>query len=649
MKPNRFLIFSSLLILTIFLSGVWTSTQFAAKWLAYQPQLGPPMFVLKGVPIYFPLKIFIWVFQYHAYAPKIFDKALLFAFAGSILGVCVAIGLALLRAKKPKELTSHGTARWADHDDLKRAKLLEGKGIVLGVSNEGEYLRHDGPEPVLVYAPTRAGKGVSIIVPTLLTWPHSVIVTDIKGENWGITSGFRKHGLKNITMKFDPTANDGTSVRFNPLAEIRLKTDFEVRDVQNIVDMIIDPQGTGNLDHWEKTGHALLVGAILHVLYSHEYSPTLAGVAALLSDPKRDFTYTLLTMRQFNHLKNVEDRNVFKNIYGSDSETHPVVSHAAQALFNKDEKERSGVLSTALSFLELYQDPVIARNTACSEFSITDLMNHEKPVSLYLVIPSSDILRVTALTRIILNLIVTRLTEKMEFENGRPVASYEHRLLLLLDEFPAFGKLDNFEKQLAFVAGYGIKPLLIVQSLNQLFKTYGDNNSIIDNCHVRTVFTPNTDETAERVSRMLGQRTELVQSQSYSGHRLNPWLTNASYSTQEIGRALMTPDEVMVLPYDEEIVFVTGFSPIKANKLVYYEDDNFTSRLKPVPAKSDVCRIPPPPPKLEPPGVREEPDEWEESEEVKDGGDYLKKVIHLAQSTPDEEDEDDHTERGVSL
>lgn len=177
----------------------------------------------------------------------------------------------------------------------------------------------------------------------------------------------------------------------------------------------------------------------------------------------------------------------------------------------------------------------------------------------------------------------------MEFKDGRPVVAYNHRLLVLFDEFPAFGKLENFEKQLSFVAGYGIKVLLIVQSLNQLFKTYGPNNSIIDNCHVRVVFTPNTDETAERVSRMLGKATELVQSQSFSGNRLNPWLTNASYSTQEIGRALMTPEEVMVLPYDEEIIFITGFPPIKSKKLFYYEDNNFTQRLKPEPSESDRC------------------------------------------------------------
>lgn len=591
MKAHRVNILSALFVFMIFFGGVWLATQMAAKWLAYQPQLGQPILALGGVKIYLPFMIFKWVFHYHAYAPKIFDQALLIASGGALLGVAVAIILAVLRSKSSKDLTSHGTAVWATKDELKKAGLLTNEGIVIGLTPDGNYIRHNGPEPTLVAAPTRSGKGVSIIIPTLLTWPHSVIITDIKGENWGITSGWRHAGLKNITMKFDPTALEG-SVKFNPLSEIRIGTDYEVRDVQNIVDMIIDPQGTGSLDHWEKTGHALLVGAIMHVLYSKKYCHSLSGVAALFSDPECNFYQTLEDMKTYNHLACSGNPDAFMQIYGSGSKTHPIVAHAAQSLLNKDDKERSGVLSTALSFLELYQDPIIAKNTSCSEFSISDLMNNEKPVSLYLVIPSSDILRVTPLTRIIMNLVITRLTEKLEFKDGMPVVAYKHRLLVLFDEFPAFGKLENFEKQLSFVAGYGIKVLLIIQSLNQLFKTYQTYNSIIDNSLVRVFFTPNTDETADKVSRMLGKATELLENQSFSGNRLNPWLSHASYSTQEIGRQLMTPEEVMLLPGDEEIVFVNGIPPVKCKKIFYYKDDNFKSRLKPELAQSDICRTP---------------------------------------------------------
>ena len=150
------------------------------------------------------------------------------------------------------------------------------------------YLRHNGPEHVLCFAPTRSGKGVGLVVPTLLTWPGSCIVHDIKGENWNLTSGFRaRHGR---VLLFDPT--NRRSAAYNPLLEVR-RGEWEVRDVQNIADVLVDPEGAlEKRNHWEKTSHSLLVGAILHVLYAEE-DKTLAGVANFLSDPKRPIEATL--------------------------------------------------------------------------------------------------------------------------------------------------------------------------------------------------------------------------------------------------------------------------------------------------------------------------------------------------------------------
>ena len=313
-----------------------------------------------------------------------------------------------------------------------------------------------------------------------------MVVTDIKGENWGITAGFRQACLGQKVLKFDPTATDGSSARFNPLSEIRLKTVHEVRDVQNVGDMLVDPQGTGQLDHWSKTGHALLVGAALHLMYMYE-NTTLKDIASFLSNPEQPFVSTLAEMMTAVH----DTSGLFRNIYQVDTETHPVVAEAARELLNKSANERSEVLSTAMSFLGLYRDPIVNLNTCVSDFSVSDLVNHENPVSLYLVVPPSDINRTRPLIRMILNQITRRLTEKMEFQKGIPVVNYQHRLLLMLDEFPAFGRLDSFESALAFIAGYGLKSVLIIQSLNQLNKIYTPNNSIVDNCHIRIVYTPN--------------------------------------------------------------------------------------------------------------------------------------------------------------
>lgn len=435
----------------------------------------------------------------------------------------------------------------------------------------------------MVMAPTRSGKGVGIIIPTLLTWPHSVLVMDIKSENWGKTAGFRKKHLKNIVLKFDPTASDGSSVRFNPLSEIRLRTEDEVRDVQNIADMLVDPQGTGQLDHWAKTGHALLVGVVLHLLYFNE-NATMADVATFLSDPSQEFEDTLNDMLEAPH---DPDEEVFERIYRVKAKTHPKVAEAARELLNKSENERSSVLSTAMSFLGLYRDPIVAHNTSVSEFKISDLMNSVRPVSLYLVIPPSDITRLKPLMRLVLNQIIRRQIEKMEFKDGREVKQYKHRLLLLIDEFPALGRLDTFEASMAYIAGYGLKALLVVQSLNQLNKTYTDNNAIIDNCHIRVVYTPNDVKTPEFISKLLGTKTEIVENQSYSGSRMNVWLGKVTLSTQETQRALLTPGELGTFPSNEEIVFVAGTPPIRANKVTYYEDVNFKWRQMEAPAVSD--------------------------------------------------------------
>ena len=336
--------------------------------------------------------------------------------------------------------------------------------------------------------------------------------------------------------------------------------EHEVRDVQNIADILVDPEGSlERRNHWEKTGHALLVGVILHVLYA-ETDKTLSGCARFLSDPKRSFALTLRAMMTTPHLG---ERGV-----------HPIVAQAARELLNKSENERSGVLSTAMSFLSLYRDPVIAEETGRSDWRIEDLVSGDQPLSLYLVVPPSDLSRTKPLIRLILNQIGRRLTEDLPEQNRR-------KLLLMLDEFPALGRLDFFESALAFMAGYGIRAYLIAQSLNQIEKAYGPNNSILDNCHVRIAFATNDERTAKRVSDALGTTTELRAQKNYTGHRLAPWLSHMMVSRQETQRALVTPGEVMQLAASDEIVMVSGAPPALAKKLRYFEDGNFTRRVLP--------------------------------------------------------------------
>jgi type IV secretion system protein VirD4 len=156
----------------------------------------------------------------------------------------------------------------------------------------------------------------------------------------------------------------------------------------------------------------------------------------------------------------------------------------------------------------------------------------------------------------------------------------------MLDEFPALGRLDFFESALAFMAGYGLKSFLIAQSLNQIEKAYGQNNSILDNCHVRVSFATNDERTAKRVSDALGTATEMRAMKNYAGHRLSPWLGHLMVSRQETARPLLTPGEVMQLPHDDELVLVSGCQPIRAKKARYYEDPELTARILPPPTLS---------------------------------------------------------------
>jgi type IV secretion system protein VirD4 len=307
MSATRILWRQLLFVSIVVLAFLWAATEWTAWCLAFQPQLGHAWFVIGRWP-YRPLAFFIWWFKFDAYEPVIFMQGACIAASGGIAAVVIAIVLSVWRAREARHVTTYGSARRADAREIRRAGLLGPDGVVLG-RFDGRYLRHNGPEHVLCFAPTRSGKGVGLVIPTLLTWPSSTIVRDIKGENFQLTSGFRARF--GTVLLFDPTNPE--SAAYNPLLEIR-KGDCEVRDAQNIADILVGPEGAlERRNHWEKTRHSQLVGAILHVLYA-DADKTLAGVANFLSDPSQPIDATLNVMLATPHLG---DR------------VHPVVASAA--------------------------------------------------------------------------------------------------------------------------------------------------------------------------------------------------------------------------------------------------------------------------------------------------------------------------------
>lgn len=452
------------------------------------------------------------------------------------------------------------------------------------------YLRHDGPEHIAAIAPTRSGKGVGLVIPTLLSWPHSVVVYDTKGENYILSAGWRRKHANNVVLRFDPAEPD-TGCHFNPLNEVRFGSLYQVADVQNLVTMIVDPDGKGLNDHWAKTSHAFLTGVVLHVLYlardpSRNVTPTLKAVGDLLADPDRPVNELLQEMLDYKHGG--------ANPTDGDQQAHRVIQSAGRDMLNKAENELSGVLSTAMSFLTLYRDPIIAANTAYSDFSVDDLMDHDKPVSLYLVVSPANKDRLKPLIRLVLNQIVRGRTRDsmMPDASGRVTAKYKNRLLMLLDEFPSLGRLDVFQESLAYLAGYGIKCYLIMQDVAQLYAAYGRDESIISNCHIRIAYAPNKVDTAEWMSKMTGQSTVVQEKISVSGKRFGVLMDNVSMNYDSTQRPLLTPDECMrlrgptkdkdgnITEPGEMLIFVAGHAPVRGTQILFFRDPTLLARSK---------------------------------------------------------------------
>ncbi|HFB2789466.1 TPA: type IV secretory system conjugative DNA transfer family protein [Neisseria gonorrhoeae] len=571
------------------------ATQYFAHQFQYHSQLG------YGIgKFYMPWSILIWYGKWHGR----YEQQFMTAF--SIMLMVVAVGMIgllvwnIVRKNTNKAHESlHGSARWADRKDIEAAGLLAKKGedsdgVYVGgwVDKKGtlHYLRHSGPEHVLTYAPTRSGKGLGLVLPTLLSWPYSTFITDLKGELWALTAGWRKKYAHNKVIRFEPASAQG-SAAWNPLDEIRVGTEYEIGDVQNLATMIVDPDGKGLNSHWDKTAFALLTGVILHALYKARDDggvATLPSVDRMLSDPEKPVGDLWVEMATYPH---------------ADGRPLPVISSAGQDMLDRPEEEAGSVLSTAKSFLALYRDNVVAANVSRSDFKIKDLMNDEDPVSLYIITQPNDKARLRPLVRILINMIIRLSADKMDFENGRPKVHYKHKMLAMLDEFPSLGKLEIMQESLAFIAGYGIKCYLICQDLNQLKSRetgYGPDETITSSCHVQNAYPPNRIETAEHLSKLTGITTVVKEQITTSGKRVSAMLGQVSRTTQEVQRPLLTADECMRMPgpvkdarglitqAGDMVIYVAGYPAIYGRQTLYFKDPVFEARSKvPPPRHTD--------------------------------------------------------------
>lgn len=444
----------------------------------------------------------------------------------------------------------HGDAKWASEVDIKAADLRSKKGLIIGRDARG-YLVAPGFQHCLLFAPTGSGKGVGIVIPNLLFWEDSLFVHDIKLENYEITSGYRRSVLKQDVYLWNPASPDGITHCYNPFDWISKKPGQMVDDVQKIANLILPEQ-----EFWTNEARTLFVGVSLYLLAVPEKQKSFGEVVRTLRSD--DVVYNLAVVLD----------TIGKKI-------HPVAYMNIAAFLQKADKERSGVVSTLNSGLELWANPLIDTATASSDFNIQTMKSRK--TSVYVGLTPDNIQRLQPLLQVFYQQATEFLVRKIPKKEEDP-----YGVLFLMDEFPTLGEMKQFHAGIAYFRGYNVRLLLIVQDTQQLKGIYEEHgmNTFLSNSTYRITYAANNVETANLISQLIGNKT--VKQQSLNKPKfldLNP--ATRTIHESEIQRALLLPQEVIGLPRDEQIILIESTPPIKTKKIFYYKERFFTSRLLP--------------------------------------------------------------------
>jgi type IV secretion system protein VirD4 len=443
----------------------------------------------------------------------------------------------------------HGDAKWADEKEIRAAKLRAKKGLLLGVTKKG-YLIADDFQHVLLFAPTGSGKGVGFVIPNLLFWEESLVCHDIKLENYELTSGFRKNKLGQKTYVWNPADPDGVSHCYNPLDWISAKPGQMVDDVQKICNLVLPEQ-----EFWQNEARSLMLGVILYL--------------CAVPEKLKSFGEVVRTMRSDDVVYNLA---VVLDTIGK--RIHPVAYMNIAAFLQKADKERSGVISTLNSGLELWANPLIDTATASSDFDIQQIKKDK--TTIYVGVSPDNLQRLEPLLKVFYQQATDFLTRKM------PGKDEPYGVLFMMDEFPSLGEMPQFQVGIAYFRGYRVKLFVICQDTQQLKGIYEEAgmNSFLSNSYYRVTFAANNVETANLISQLIGNKTVVQVSKNRPQFfDMNPAARTVNAS--EVQRALLLPQEVITLPRDEQIILIESHSPIKTKKIFYYKDKLFTKRLLP--------------------------------------------------------------------
>ena len=500
-----------------------------------------------------PWAVFSFIAEYgfSGSAGSLLFRSFLMAFATA--GVLAA---AFLLITTP---TWYGDARWATAMEIARARLQKKRGLLLGKKG-GTYLINDEPLHTLVAAPTRSGKGVGVVIPNLLTWNGSVVVLDIKRENYQLTSGYRSQHQE--VYMWSPM--DARSACYNPFDFITPEGPRRITDIQLLATLLL-PAPPRSDPMWINEARDLFMGLALLVLDDPDVPSTLGQVYRTLKQETDLAEAATLALDQ------------------TDFPLDPICRQALANFRNKASKERSGVKSTLTAALNLWANPRIDAATAASDFDLRTF--RKQRASVFVGVAQDQLATLAPLLNLFFQQAVATLSHAL------PGKDEPHDVLFMIDEFPMLGPMDALAKGLALLAGYKIRIVLITQGLGQLKEIYGaaGQDSILQNCALQVFFASNDDATTHYVSARLGTKTVSIKSRTQS----QDW-TSASTSTSSISRPLMSPEEVRLLDPGKAILFKEGARPVLAQKIRYYAARLFTRRLldpPPVP----VLKMPTPP------------------------------------------------------
>lgn len=462
----------------------------------------------------------------------------------SFLVLIAPFGLYLALNTPNDSKNRFGDARWATLNEIRKYGYFGTLGIIIGQTKAGKLLFSHGPKTIGLSARPRSGKGVSLVIPNLLNWPGSAVVVDIKKEIFNITSGFRSE-FQEIYC-FDPLNPDKESHRINIFENINKDESARISEVQKI-SMALLPDGKDKF--WDAGARSIFVGIALYLLETgtHCSVPAILEWAGgstnlqdkmhdIINDPKLKLSSRCVTLfREYSELES-------------------------------DSKLVSGFLQNFNIHLEPFSSPLVAAATDYNDIDLTDLKTN--PKTIYLVSRPEDIGMLGRLFGLITDNIVFSLTK------GEPEQGETGKVLMMLDEFTALGRLDRLKQGAAFLGGYGVRICIIYQNHAQLETTYDISGAkeLVGLMHERIMFASSDIDEAERVCRELGQKTIKVKSHSFSK-------MSKSRSFSEAGMALLTADQIKRLDDSKQIILAAGQRPILCNKVIYYKDKRFTSRI----------------------------------------------------------------------